>query len=267
MKKPILLFAMLLPFFVFSQNPSITGITPNSALQGQTLSLTISGNNMNFTGASSCTGNLAGFRFSAGGPTFTGVSTSTTGNDLYGRVSVPASQPTGPYTLEVEHCGPFGFEWISQPFAFVVNAPSWNCIGGACVDPGNGNGQYSLLSNCLTACGVTPSWDCDDGVCTDPGDGSGAYPNYFSCDAVCDPNAINEEISGLLIYPNPAKNTLTIDGNYTSATIYNVVGKVVLATDYQKTIDLTALSNGIYFIHINTKDAMTVTVKKITIAK
>jgi hypothetical protein len=80
------------------------------------------------------------------------------------------------------------------------------------------------------------SAECDNGCCT--------YPPP-------PPNAVNEEISNLSIYPNPAKNTLTIDGDYTSATIYNVFGKLVLTTDYQKTIDVSALSNGIYFIKVD----------------
>jgi hypothetical protein len=67
------------------------------------------------------------------------------------------------------------------------------------------------------------------------------------------------------IYPNPVNDVLTIDGNYTSATIYDVFGKVVLTTDYQNTINVAALSNGIYFININTNNA--ITVKKIIIAK
>jgi len=74
-----------------------------------------------------------------------------------------------------------------------------------------------------------------------------------------------EQISYLSIYPNPANEVLIIDGNYTSATIYDVFGKVILTTDYQNTIDVAALSNGIYFININTEN--TITVKKITVAK
>ena len=74
-----------------------------------------------------------------------------------------------------------------------------------------------------------------------------------------------EQISYFSIYPNPANEVLIIDGNYTSATIYDVFGKVILTTDYQNTIDVAALSNGIYFININTEN--TITVKKITVAK
>ena len=129
-------------------------------------------------------------------------------------------------------------------------------------------GAYGTLADCIAdSCENTPdpSWDCDNGVCFDPLTGQGAYSNAADCWTDCVGNAINEEISGLLIYPNPAKNTLTIDGNYISATIYDVFGKVALTTDYQKTIDVLTLSSGIYFIHINTDNAMIV--KKITIAK
>jgi hypothetical protein len=148
--------------------------------------------------------------------------------------------------------------------------PTWDCIGGsACVDPATGNGQYSSLSDCLTACGVMPSWDCFPNLnpaiysCVDPGNGNGQYASLNACNLECALNGFSEEVSSLLIYPNPAKNTLTIDGDYTSVTIYNVVGKVVLTTDHQKTIDVAVLGSGIYFIHVNTKNGMTV--KKIII--
>ena len=174
--------------------------------------------------------------------------------------------------------------------------PSWNCINGACIDPLTGQGTYTNYNACATAC-VTPTWDCINGACIDLGTGQGAYATYNACNANCialtwdcvnsscfDPGtgqgiyasynacaiacvatAINEKISELLIYPNPAKNTLTIIGNYTSSTIYDVFGKAVLTTDYQNTIDVVSLSNGVYFMHINTNNA--ITVKKITIAK
>ena len=151
----------------------------------------------------------------------------------------------------------------------VSSGPSWDCLGiGNCILSGTGTGQYSTYNTCQTACiaSSNPSWNCiSPGNCVDPGTGTGIYTSIAACNTACIETAINEEISNLLIYPNPAKNTLTIDGNYTSATIYTVFGKVVLITDYQKNIDVAALSSGIYFININTNNAMTV--KKITIAK
>jgi len=150
--------------------------------------------------------------------------------------------------------------------------PSWDCdpSTGICSDPGTGQGTYTSLAACQSNC-VTATWNCviiGTGIaCVDPGTGTGAYSSVAACDSACVNTTINinEKISNLLIYPNPAKNTLTIDGNYISATIYDVFGKVVLTTDYQNTIDVSTLSNGIYSININTAHASTI--KKIIIAK
>jgi len=75
----------------------------------------------------------------------------------------------------------------------------------------------------------------------------------------------NNNNSELTIYPNPVKNVLTIEGDFTSANIYDIFGKLVLSTDAQKTIDVSNLSNGVYFVNINVEN--TITVKKITVAK
>ena len=39
-------------------------------------------------------------------------------------------------------------------------APSWDCTGGACVDPGTGNGFYSSEQQCIDNCNITPTWNC-----------------------------------------------------------------------------------------------------------
>jgi hypothetical protein len=77
-----------------------------------------------------------------------------------------------------------------------------------------------------------------------------------------DVKQVSEEFN---IFPNPVNDILTIDGNYISATIYDVFGKLILATEDQNPIYVAALSNGIYFVNIKTNNA--ITVKKITIAK
>ena len=75
--------------------------------------------------------------------------------------------------------------------------------------------------------------------------------------------AVNNITQELNIYPNPAKDVLKIDGTYTSANIYDVFGKLVLSSEAQKTIDVSTLSNGVYFVNINNNKV--ITVKKITI--
>ena len=74
---------------------------------------------------------------------------------------------------------------------------------------------------------------------------------------------VNDIISNLSIYPNPVKNVLTIEGDYTSVNIHDISNKLVLSSESQKTIDVSSLSNGVYFVNINSKN--TITVKKITV--
>ncbi len=125
MKKKILLFSMLLPFCILSQ--TLTSITPNSAIQGQTVpSLIISGNNMSFSGWScwSNAGNLSDFRFSqwSGTNMLYGAPTSATATQLNGNLSVPSFQSIGIYNLEVFDCGTAS--WIILPFSFQINSSS-----------------------------------------------------------------------------------------------------------------------------------------------
>tara|TARA_B100000795_G_C22775528_1_gene429834 strand:+ start:807 stop:1640 length:834 start_codon:yes stop_codon:yes gene_type:complete len=277
MKQTILFFTMILPFCMISQN--ITNIFPTQAMQNQTVSLVISGNNMSFSGFScwSNTGNISDFRFSqfSGTNILYGTPTNTSGQQLNGSLSVPSFQATGVYNLEVFDC--FNAWWIQFPNSFEILAAagtpaSWNCTNNSCIDPGNGNGTFTTLASCQANCVIQPSWDCfpnsDPAIynCIDPGTGTGAYTVLSFCEAACSTNAIYEEVSDVLIYPNPAQNTLTIDGNYISATIYNIFGKGVSNTFFnQKTIDIAVLNNGVYFLHINKNNS--ISIKKITISK
>ena len=113
----------------------------------------------------------------------------------------------------------------------IDTAVGWDyCVYG-CTPSAAGN--YDPNAECDNGCcdnpTTTASWDCDgQNNCSDPGTGMGAYPTIGACQAACTSTAISEEGSSLLIYPNPAKNTLTIDGDYTSVTIYDLFGKAVL---------------------------------------
>ena len=98
------------------------------------------------------------------------------------------------------------------------------------------------------------------------GGGSGGFLNEegaaFKTGAV---TAVNDIVSNFSVYPNPVKDVLTINGSYTSLEIYDVVGKLVLSSEYVKTINVKSLSDGVYFVNINTENE--ITVKKITVAK
>jgi hypothetical protein len=110
------------------------------------------------------------------------------------------------------------------------------------------------------------SWDCDGANgCIDPGTGAGQYTSLAACNAVCNTNDISETISNLSIYPNPVKDALTIEGVYTSVDIFDVFGKLVLSSEYVKTINVKSLADGVYMLNINTEKG--IQTKKITITK
>ena len=121
-------------------------------------------------------------------------------------------------------------------------------------EPGYGD-QIELNEIIYLEVDTAQAWDYCIYGCTDAA--AGNYDPNAECDNGCcdnaSPNAVSEEVSKLSIYPNPVKKILTIDGDYTSATIYDLFGKLVLTTNYQKTIDVATLSNGIYFIKTDNK--------------
>ncbi|MDC0202060.1 S8 family serine peptidase, partial [Flavobacteriales bacterium] len=128
-------------------------------------------------------------------------------------ISVPSWDCDGQGNCSDPGTGNGQYSSLSQCQSSCV-VPSWDCDGqGNCSDPGTGNGQYSSLSQCQSSC-IVPSWDCDgQGNCYDPGTGLGLYSSLTSCESECVNVSLNEiGLNNLLIYPNPAKNTLTIDG-------------------------------------------------------
>ena len=127
-------------------------------------------------------------------------------------------------------------------------------------------GNDLFIDDINTGDASTSSWDCDVTLgCIDPGTGAGQYSLLSACNTACATLNVDEAISNLLVYPNPVKDVLTIEGSYISIKIVDVFGKVVLSSGSQKEIDVSSLSNGVYFANIKNQKA--ITVKKITIAK
>ena len=103
-------------------------------------------------------------------------------------------------------------------YATDTTAPlaSWDCINGACVDPGTGNGQYNQNNGGLAACqtNCTPvTWNChsDVGSCIDPGDGSGDYHagngGLAACQQNCNVPESWECVNGNCIDPGDGSGT------------------------------------------------------------
>ena len=131
----------------YPSSAQINSITPSSGDQGQTLSVTISGTNMNYGNWS---GTLSNFRFSqwSGSNMFYGNPTSESGNNLYGNISIPSGQNTGYYDLEVQDMSTG--QWVQKNNAFEVLAIT---IYG-CTNP--------------SATNYNPSATMDDGSCIYP---------------------------------------------------------------------------------------------------
>ena len=83
--------------------------------------------------------------------------------------------------------------------------PTWDCVGGVvCVDPGTGLGTFSSLSACQSNCVITATWDCVGGSCIDPGNGQGTYASLTACQANCTNTSLElNMINDFNIYPNP----------------------------------------------------------------
>jgi hypothetical protein len=68
-------------------------------------------------------------------------------------------------------------------------------------------------------------------------------------------------ISSVSVFPNPAKNTLYLDGlaNTTTAEVYDVSGKLLLTKQLTiNNIDISSLAKGLYFIKLSTKEGSVV---------
>ena len=145
-----------------------------------------------------------------------------------------------------------GFNWIkSHAVVMIVNSTTGEIL----------NAKKAAIAN-----NTATSWDCDAvSGCIDPGTGAGQYTSLAACNAVCNSTALNNVKSKISVYPNPAKDILTIDGVYTSADIVDIFGKIVLTSEYVEHINISALADGIYMLNIITEKG--IQSQRITISK
>ena len=100
----------------------------------------------------------------------------------------------------------------------------------------------------VTEGGSTPSWDCDlINGCIDPGTGNGVYTSLNSCQAACNATGVEENVFNINIYPNPANNTITIEGLNGLAQVFDVNGKIIMDIT-NGTFDVSELSKGTYVV-------------------
>lgn len=77
----------------------------------------------------------------------------------------------------------------------------------------------------------------------------------------------NDDVTNdqIIIYPNPVKKELNVDGDFSTIEIYDAIGKLVLGPYSKKSMNISSLNNGIYTAVIKTKN--NITSKKLTIQK
>ena len=119
------------------------------------------------------------------------------------------------------------------------------------IDAGYGVGSFTVTDGSGTILGSGGQFADSDGASFKTGNSS--------------TTDVSEVTSNILIYPNPVKDVLTIEGSYVSIEIVDLFGKVVLSSGSQKVIDVSSLSNGFYLANI--KNQKSIIVKKITITK
>ena len=75
------------------------------------------------------------------------------------------------------------------------------------------------------------------------------YASHNLNNALSSKNKKNDVIT---IYPNPSKNLIYIDSDYSSftASIFNLNGKFVLRKNIKNQIDISNLNKGIYFTEL-----------------
>ncbi|MDG0974612.1 MAG: T9SS type A sorting domain-containing protein [Crocinitomicaceae bacterium] len=130
-------------------------------------------------------------------------------------------------TIEANAAG-LAYQWV-------------NCDDNFSVIAGATNQSYTATANGNYAVVIT------DGNCSDTSD----------CVAISTVGLEAEDFS-FNIYPNPVTDNLyiNVNGSYETFKIFNATGQSVKSGDAVSTINLQAIPRGIYFLQLNTSDAV-----------
>ncbi len=153
-----------------------------------------------------------------------------------------------------------------------ANTDNGTCITAVygCTDPNaynyNPNANVSDTTACLYDAGCitgpgNPYWLNDpcyawvidvDNYCCDNSWDPDCQALYDYCAAANDILNINDiEFKNIIVYPNPTQNTLNIRTNLDiTYTLYDFMGRIIVEDSKEKTIDMSVLSNGVYFLSI-----------------
>ncbi len=157
-----------------------------------------------------------------------------------GLTLLPSQGPSNPMLLSIPTAGTYNFRCGSNP----TKQSLW--------------GQITVTGpGCST---VTPTWECIAGSCVDPGTGNGAYTLLSACTDECSTTYVEQGQSiKFSVYPNPATDILTVEGLNGIAEIFDVNGKKVMDVTSVK-VNVSTLAKGTYII--KTEDFKTIFIKE-----
>lgn len=232
---------------VNASTPSVT-TTQMVACQGDTVSLSISAGNLNdasdwFWYVDGCGTTAIG-----NGSSVDYVATQSGSLTIYARGEGACVSPS--------NCG------VSIPIAinespaasFAVTDETGNCDGAIDLTASNGSAPYTFSwSSGATTEDI--SGLCQDTYCVTITDMSGC--SVDTCVDVLSVAGIEDvEVQAVTIYPNPAKEKITINHNFDQfgVSIYDLNGKLILSDDQSSdTIDVSFLERGVYIVELHSE--------------
>jgi hypothetical protein len=128
------------------------------------------------------------------------------------------------------------------------NCSDWSCkediSGQPCADPGNYNDRNNLLGGFTQDTTLNLQF----GSCDTPGTGITQLDNKLS------------------IFPNPSNGIINIQSTYklNSVNIYNMIGNLVMVRNIssnQAILNIETLTNGVYFLELNSYDGSVINTK------
>jgi len=128
------------------------------------------------------------------------------------------------------------------------NCSDWSCkediSGQPCADPGNYNDRNNLLGGFTQDTTLNLQF----GSCDTPGSGITQLENKLS------------------VFPNPSNGIINIQSTYklNSVNIYNMIGNLVMVRNIssnQAILNIETLTNGVYFLELNSYDGSVINTK------
>jgi hypothetical protein len=268
-----------------SGSPIITSVSPNIGQPGQTLTVSITGQNTNFQQGTDNVNMNQGSTY-----VYPNTVTFNSGTLITATFSFASSQPTGYYNVNITGHNPIilanGF-LVPQPCAalytivpdtaiphhyyFINNATGyppidylWSWGDGTFDSTAYPSHTYSTAGTYTICLSITDSLGCTSNYC------DSSYlqkdPNTIISIDVIPPTitgiTTNEPTDKIKLYPNPANNEITIECEQLSMIeIFNIQGyllKTIKINSYMMNIDISGFANGMYFVKLVTEEGITI---------